>query len=67
MELDGQLILVVVLVGLAGSYLLFRAYRAMRRLGRGACGSGCGCGSSARESKPELIGDDELTARLRRQ
>jgi hypothetical protein len=65
--MDGQLVLVVLLVALAAGYVGRQAWRTWSHSGKG-CGS-CGCGKNAasglKTSPVVLIPSDQLTVRVR--
>jgi hypothetical protein len=61
--MDGQLIIVVLIVCLAAVYLVRRMWLTWSGRGK-SCSKGCGCGKPDR-SKPALISSDELTLRVR--
>ncbi len=61
--MNGQMIVVSLLVGGSALYLALRTWRTWR--GRGGCAKGCGCGEKNTETARKLIPVEELTLRVR--
>jgi hypothetical protein len=61
--MDGQLILVGLIVGGAVFYLARQTWKTWS--GRGGCSKGCGCGEKKPLRTQRLIPAEELTVRMR--
>ena len=61
--MDGQLIVVGLIVVGAVLYLARQTWKTWS--GRGGCSKGCGCGEKKTEARPKLIPSNELTLRAR--
>lgn len=62
--MDWQDVICLSAVGAAVAYLGWRAWSFFRGVNKTGCAGGCGCSKAAKPTGG-LVGEDELTARLR--
>lgn len=60
-----QWVIIGAVVGLAATYLGWRMVRFWRGLGKGSCGGGCGCGTTATPAEKTIIPVEQVMLRRR--